>query len=193
MRQRARSGVITFSDHPEFKPNMTPKEMFQAGVFGGTYVRPIKSRVTGKSHRGAHKEFPKSWFTGVVVDNLKCDAKLNKYGVASGSSLKYWEDKKWITKQDPYGWVQWYCRFYQGRRSRDDDRQIARWLGIAGPTGRFRRRLYGMYAKSRKSVSASAMKSSEPPVSPKIHQLLIQWAYAPNMTDYRAYARASKN
>ena len=34
-----------------------------------------------------------------------------------------------------YGWFQWYCRFFQGRRSEDDERQIQRWLKICGPTG----------------------------------------------------------
>ena len=32
----------------------------------------------------------------------------------------------------------WYCRFFQGRRSPDDERQISRWLGVAGPTGRWK-------------------------------------------------------
>jgi hypothetical protein len=24
-----------------------------------------------------------------------------------------WEQSGWIVAQDPYGWFQWYCRFYQ--------------------------------------------------------------------------------
>jgi hypothetical protein len=36
-----------FEDCPELRPNMTPKEVLQAGSFGGTYFRPIKSGVTG--------------------------------------------------------------------------------------------------------------------------------------------------
>lgn len=41
-------GQLVFPDHPELRPNMTPKEVLQAGSFGGTYFRPIKSGVTGK-------------------------------------------------------------------------------------------------------------------------------------------------
>ena len=41
-------GQLIFPDHPELRPNMTPKEVLQAGSFGGTYFRPIKSGVTGK-------------------------------------------------------------------------------------------------------------------------------------------------
>ena len=31
--------TLYFSDYPEFKPNLTPKEIFQMGSFGGTYYR----------------------------------------------------------------------------------------------------------------------------------------------------------
>ncbi|CAN0522126.1 unnamed protein product, partial [Scytosiphon promiscuus] len=43
---------------PEFRPNLTPKEILQMGSFGGTCFRPIKSSVTGKTYRDAWKEFP---------------------------------------------------------------------------------------------------------------------------------------
>lgn len=42
----------------DFRPNLTPKEVMQMGSFGGTYFRPIKSSVTGKSYRDVWKEFP---------------------------------------------------------------------------------------------------------------------------------------
>ena len=41
------TSLIVFKDRPEFTPNLTPKEMFKAGSFGGTYWRPIQSGVRG--------------------------------------------------------------------------------------------------------------------------------------------------
>jgi hypothetical protein len=35
------NGEIVFKDYPDFRPNLTPIEIFQLGSFGGTYWRPI--------------------------------------------------------------------------------------------------------------------------------------------------------
>lgn len=52
------------------------------------------------------------------------------------SLVAVWESSGWIVESDPYGWFQWYCRFYQGRRCSDDARQISRWCKSAGPKGK---------------------------------------------------------
>lgn len=178
---RKKDGTINFKDHPEFQPNLTPREIFKLGSFGGTYWRPIHSGVTKKNYKDQHLEFPKSWWKGIPEDWLtssKCNMKLNKYGVKSGTSLKYWESKGWMKPQDPYGWVQWYCRFYQGRRTADDKRQIDRWLRFAGPKGRFRVRLINM-------INKKGTKYNDDTVSPVIRQGLQQWAYKLTASDYR--------
>lgn len=48
--KRDKHGKLVFPDNPHFKPNLTPKEVLQAGSFGGTYYRPIKSSVTGRKY-----------------------------------------------------------------------------------------------------------------------------------------------
>ena len=170
--------TIHFPDHPEFAPNLTPRHIFELGSFGGTYWRPIFSGVNSREYRNQHKEFP--WWDGIREENLSssdCDPARNKYGVSSGTSLIYWEEHGWIHPQDPYGWVQWYCRFYAGRRSPDDKRQIERWQAFAGPKGRFRLRLI-------KLCNSKGKKYDDATVSPVIRQGLQHWAYVLTKEDF---------
>lgn len=168
--KRLRNRDIVFDDYPEFRPNLTPAEIFSQGAFGGTYWRKIHSGVTGKDYKNKWKKYPelRDIPTELMTRDTP-DVSLNKYGVWSGTSLEYWEERGWIAAQDPYGWVQWYCEFYGGRRSRDDRRQIDRWLAFAGPNGRFLRRLVKEIKKRRK-------KYNDVSVSPVIRQGLHQWA-----------------
>ena len=66
---------------------------------------------------------------------------INKYGVKCRTSLRFWEYKCWINKIDSFGWFQWYFRYWLGRRSKDDKRQINRW---EKNVGRFRGNLVKM-------------------------------------------------
>jgi hypothetical protein len=174
-----------FSDYPEFTPNLSPKDILKMGSFGGTYYRDIYSSITKKHYKGKQviKEFPMSWFKGIDIDTMiissKYDKHINKYGVKCGSSLESWEDSGWIIKQDPYGWFQWYCRFYRGRRTKDDKRQINRWLKLAGPNGRFRKRIINMINKKGK-------KYNDYTVSPVIRQVLLHWGYELKAKDLRS-------
>jgi len=174
-----------------FKPNITPKQVLKVGAFGGTYFRPINSAVTGKKYTAKQvtKEYPNSWFEGLdkekMISSIIYDKKVNKYGVKCGSSLENWEKSDWITKQDPYGWFQWYCRYYMGRRSEDDERQIKRWLALAGPNGRFRRRLMNENIKKKKRFNDLS-------ISPVIRQVLLHWGYELKKKDLDNYKRYLK-
>ena len=171
---------IKFKDYPDFHPNLTPREMFMLGSFGGTYWRPIKSGVTGKSYKNEHVKYPKSWWKCIPEAHLtsdKCDVSINKYKVSVGTSLEFWESKNWINKLHPYGWVQWYCDFYQGKRCPDDERQIQRWKNLAGPKGRFMRFLVTQIIKK-------GAKWNDETISPKIRQVLQHWGYKLTNADY---------
>ena len=110
-----------------FNPNKTPTEIIKEGVFGGTCFRDIYSGVNKKWYKNSWKEF-------VQLKNIDTkfyasyyyDVKVNKYGVKCGTSLRFWESKGCINKIDRYGWFQWYFRYWLGRRSKDDKRQINR-------------------------------------------------------------------
>ena len=116
-------GELVFPDYPHFRPNLTPKEVLQKGSFGGTYFRPIYSRVTQQHYSDVWKELPADWLTGLNVSTQVSSALyrtlINRYKEACGGDLDMWEGSGWITHIDPYGWFQWYCRFYQGRLGLD--------------------------------------------------------------------------
>ena len=105
---------------PAFKPDLTPKEMLRLGVFGGLYHTYMKD------------EYPKDWFVGVSLSQSgKKEKELNFFGVSASQPLSVWQQKGWIYPDDPHGWFEWYCRYYLGRRSEDDARQIKRWKAMA--------------------------------------------------------------
>lgn len=104
---------------PIFKPQLTPKEMLELGVFGGKYMTDCG------------KEFPKDWYKEAKLSPLKYDAKINYFKTRASQPLSVWRAKGWIYKEDPRGWFQWYCRYYMGRRiPAEDKRQIKRWFNM---------------------------------------------------------------
>lgn len=164
---------IQFEKYPDFTPNLTPRDIFKLGSFGGTYWRPIKSKVTKKNHKNVHKKYPSSWWKDIPEDYMSsstCDVERNKYKVSVGTSLDFWESKQWIKETHPYGWVHWYCDFFAGKRGHDDERQINRWKRLAGPNGRFMRFLVTQILKKKTTWNDET-------VSPKIRQVLQHWGY----------------
>jgi len=104
---------------PEFKPELTPQQMLELGVFGGKYMTDCQD------------EFPKEWFAKAKLSPAKKDPSLNFFGVDASQPLAEWRRKGWIYEDDPRGWFQWYCRYYMGRRIQlEDARQIGRWKAI---------------------------------------------------------------
>ena len=144
----------------EFKPNISPVDVIP-NAFGGTYFRNIYSGVTGKFYKISWKEFKelksidKKYYCSDIY-NLN----LNFYGIEVGTSLRFWEKKGWINKIYPYGWFQWYFRYWKERRSADDIRQIGIWKRIVS-------RVVGILKKSIGKGKDSL----------KIRQILLHWCY----------------
>ena len=76
---------------PEFRPELTPKEMLALGVFCGKYMTDCG------------KEFPASWFAHARLSPSGRDCSLNYFGVDASQPLSVWRDKGWIHPNDPRG------------------------------------------------------------------------------------------
>lgn len=135
---------------PDFKPELTPAQMLELGVFGGKYMTDCR------------KEFPANWFKRAKLCPDKHDPELNYFKVNASQPLKVWRDKGWIHPADPRGWFQWYCRYYLGRRMPEEDaRQIKRWKAMS------------------RHVSAlkKNCRPGELSCRPRQRQALLHWAY----------------
>jgi hypothetical protein len=134
---------------PAFRPELTPKQMLALGVFGGKYMTDCR------------KEFPDDWFTRARLSAERHDPALNHFKVNASTPLAYWKKNGWIRSQDPRGWFQWYCRYYMGRRSEDDERQIKRWRAIIRHLAQLR-----MHCRP-----------GDMDCRPRQRQALLHWAY----------------
>lgn len=134
----------------EFRPDLTPKEMLELGVFGGKYMTDCR------------KEFPKAWYTKAKLCPERHDSKLNFFGVNASQPLSVWRRNGWIRPEDPRGWFQWYCRYYYGRRMPEEDkRQIKRWKMMKRHIAQLKHRC------APKDLTCSR----------KQRQALLHWAY----------------
>jgi hypothetical protein len=139
---------------PGFAPELTPKQMLELGVFCGKYLTDCRD------------EFPASWFVRAKLAEGARDCALNFFGVNASQPLAEWRRKGWIHPDDPRGWFQWYCRYYQGRRMADEDaRQIGRWRAI--------RRHLAQIARNCEPHDLSCRRRQR--------QALLHWAYDTRM------------
>lgn len=136
--------------HPDFKPELTPKQMLELGVFGGKYMTDCQD------------EYPKNWFMNAKLNHKEHLPELNYFGINASLPLSEWVKRGWIKPDDPRGWFQWYCRYYIGRRIAGyDDWQIRRWKAITRHV-----------AQVKKNC-----KFGDELCRPKQRQALLNWAY----------------
>ncbi len=138
--------------HPDFKPELTPIQMLDMGVFEGKYMTDC------------WEEFPERWFYHAILSPERSNPLYNYFGVKSRLSLSEWRRRGWIIGPDVRGWFQWYCRYYYGRRLPEiDEVQIKRWRS-------FRRHL----AQVEKNCMPFDVGCRA-----RQRQALLQWAYNP--------------
>jgi hypothetical protein len=135
----------------DFRPELSPGEMLELGIFGGKYMTDCRN------------EFPAKWFEKAKLNSKKHEAELNYFGVNASQPLSVWRKNGWINEEDPRGWFQWYCRYFIGRRIPDIDKwQIGRWKAM-------RRHVV--------QIKNNCQKAGDIQCRPKQRQALLHWAY----------------
>ena len=168
----------------EFKPMLTPYQMVEAGVFGGSYFGLPIEEYSNYEYQELFDYHFKGLDTSLYLGEVY-KPRLNKFKIRSGLTYTQWKEYGWLHSDDPYGWLEWYTKYEMGRRHPDDVRQIDRWYKICGPDGRWRNRLYGMIYDKETTVDDLS-------VSPRIRQTLLHWGYEANQEDYEYYLSVNK-
>ena len=136
----------------DFKPELTPQQMLEMGVFEGHYLNDCQN------------EFPPIWFENARLSFDKPDEQVNYFHIKSRQPLQEWQRKGWIIDPDVRGWFQWYCRYYIGRRLPEIDAwQIKRWKAF----------------KRHKAQVEKNCLIGDLSCRPRQRQALLQWAYNP--------------
>lgn len=159
-----------------FQPNLTPREVIQAGAFGGSYFGIQVEKYLEYDYQQLFNYHFKD-LDSHLYTSPKYKPRINLYKTRSGMSYQYWKDKGWIHQRDPYGWFEWWCKYEMGYRDKNEDyRQISRWQDFCGFKGRWRNRIYNKIHQTNDWT-----------VSPRIQQSLLHWGYRVNQKDYQMW------
>ncbi|CAD6889364.1 unnamed protein product [Tilletia controversa] len=179
-------GKLIFEDRWKlFTPNLSPQEMMEGGMFGGTAFRRHYSTVkrTWLEPNEELAALPQDWLKNIDIKSKLTrddyDPTINRFGVKASQSLADWEQAGWVRSWDPRGCWGWYIAFYLGRRCSDDACQISRWLKAVGPAGRFKRGLI-------RDVAASHSKMyDDESIARILRQTCWHWAVELTQEDYQ--------
>ena len=117
-----------------FNPLLNPYQMLAIGIFDGDYFH------------GDYSDFTED----PVV------APTNLFMEGASQPMSVWIENGWITPEDPLGWVQWYTRYYHGRRIPElDAHQQKRWRSfVARHSAQVKKHGNGDLTKRRKQRQA---------------------------------------
>lgn len=107
-------------DLSDFKPDYTPIQMINLGVFGGAYFE--------KADPEDFKDMNESIIEAAKTQVGPFNVQNNHFKVKAGLPKSEWVKAGWIFPEDPLGWFQWYCRYYSGRRHKRDEYQMKKWI-----------------------------------------------------------------
>ena len=139
---------------PENKHNLKVNLYLHSDLTWGTQIRKYMEREDA--------------LTSDKLSILKPMRKFNHFQVDDIMALRDWmdeedSDENSFDQEDPRGFIQWYFRFYIGRRIPDIDRkQILRWQ---------------KFGKRFLPSLKNSCKEKDMKCKPKLRQSLIQWGY----------------
>lgn len=150
------------SEYPNFQPDLTPAEILKAGVGEGWLLRDC------------FIEFPREWYLEAIeakkIAPVKPNKIFNKYRVLPVEEIANWKESEenranlLLEQHDPRGFIQWYFRFYIGRRIPMVDRiRINRWIQF--------KRKFTKYLSSCRPGDLNCR--------PRVKQALLLWALDP--------------
>lgn len=127
-----------------FKSDFTPDVLIRMGIFGGLSVRDIET------------EIPIEWILiGLLEGKIDYKSKFPEQKINYFSVLA--EVYPSLDGCDTRGFFQWFCMYYLGKRTEQDEQMIALW--------RQRQRLFKTVNQSRVTNHILS------------RQLLLQWSY----------------
>ena len=156
----------------EFNPNLTPRQVIEAGAFGGCYFGLEIEEYTNYEYAELFNYHFEGLDTSLYLGETY-KPRLNAFKTRSGMDYEYWKQMGWMHERDPYGWFEWWCKYSMGLRGEDDDRQVSRWQNFTGKTGRWRHNIYKKIHDSGDWL-----------IGKRVQQSLLHWGYAVNEDDY---------
>lgn len=155
--------------HANFGPCYTPMEMLDLGIFEGIYTPAIQN-------------IPRKYKThnNVLKRGSEPDITINHFGVKSRQSLKEWQRKGWTTELSPLGWWEWYIKYFEGRRDKDEDfLQINRW---------------NSFVRRHQAQVSKHCRANDRQCRPRQRQGLLQWGWDSKVpvTDERVLKNAQR-